>query len=229
MASTRAGRIAWAALALLGTSWLTGCAATFAPPMQSTHYGAPGRLRLGEMEVRGAATLFGSGTGAAGIHLTDSLKLELAGDAKLVDSEKWAVGTAGVRYTFGGKAHGDWWAFDLEAGLGAGAGGVLDGDETGDGGEVDEDAWRERLAVGAYVGAGFGFHPWDFFALFLRARVQESFATCLPPTFWWSALAGIELTVFPVSLYVAAGVAGYENSVESEIGVLPELGLSAHF
>jgi hypothetical protein len=229
MASTQARRIAWAALALWTTGWLGGCAATFAPPMQSTHYGAPGRLRIGEMEVRGAATIFGSGTGAAGIHLTDSLKLELAADAKLLDAEKWTVGTAGVRYTFGGKAHNDWWAFDLEAGLGAGLGGVRDGDQTGDGGEVDEDAWLRRLAVGAYAGAGFGFHPWDFFALFLRARVQESFATCLPPTFWWSALAGLEVTLSPVSLYLAAGIAGYENSVDSEYGFLPEVGLSVHF
>ncbi len=221
--------VAWI-LALAGLGGLGGCAATFAPPMQSTHYGAAGRLRSGEMEVRGAVNLYLAGTAGVGIDLTDSLKLELAGDAKLVDAERWAVGTAGVRYTFGGKARGDWWAVDLEAGMGAGAGGVRDGDGHGDeGGSPDEDAWMERMAVGAYAGVGVGFHPWDFLGLFVRARVQETFATCLPPTFWWATLAGLEFTLAPVSLYVAAGVAGYENSVESEYGLLPEVGLSIHF
>jgi hypothetical protein len=217
-------RVSCAPIALASLLALQGCMATFAPPVQSTHYGAPGRLRPGEMELRAGAGLLLNGTGALAIDLADSLKLELAADVRLVD-EPWGMGSAGLRYTLGGKQASTWWAVDFELGLGAGVGGVLDPEHGGQGSE----GWQERFAFGTYTGLGFAFHPWDPLAFFVRGRLQGTMAECIPATLWYSAVGGIELTLWAVSLYVAGGVAGYLNERYEDYGFIGEAGLSVHF
>ncbi len=176
----------------------------------------------------------GSGGPMVGVSLAPSLQAELGTDHRFVADENWTMGWAGVRYTLDGRglldveqAHlGP--TLDLETGFGAGVGGVdRREDPPPSHRELD---WSERLALGNYAGLGAGFHFVDWASVFARGRVQLTKAELVPTTLWGSAAAGVELSFEPVALYLATAIAGYDNSLDDELGWIPaEAGLSLRF
>ena len=199
----------------------TGCT-TFAPPLRSTHYGAPGRVDQGDIELGGAtgapgfAPLYGGPR--LGYGLRDWVSIEAGGDFA---RDGWALGYGGARLTLNPdrerKIHG---AADLELGLGLGVGGET---EAGDG-----RSWSERLAFGGYLGAGGGVHI-AWFSLFGRGRVQSTAADGIPWTFWWSAVGGLQFALGRyVDLYGAVGAAGF-HAYEWGSGLIYDFGLMIHF
>jgi hypothetical protein len=159
---------------------------------------------------------------SAGIIVAPDLAVELGADLSLVDDEaRWALGVAGLRYTFNQLRSEDrsGAAFDLELGGGLGVGGNTSG----------ESLPLERLAGGGYFGFGAAYHADEWFAAFLRSRVQLSDAEQSPMTFWWQVLIGPEVTIGPVSFYVAGGYAGFENDLEGVRKGLIDVGISLHY
>ncbi len=232
--------IACCMLLALGLSGILGCAPTFAPPMRSTHYGAPGRLAPGDGEVAVSGSVYQNGAITGGIPLSRNLRLEIGSDAGF-GSGRWTLGVAGLRWTLpiGSQAStGDEPSasyqrkgpyLDVEGGFGLGVGGELS--DEGEGlhalSEVGN-PW-DRFAGGIYAGAGLGYWVVDWFALFGRVRLQIAAASQIPETLWGSSAFGIEFRYSAVSLYLATGVGGYSNRKDQEFGVLGEGGLSISF
>ena len=209
---------------------VAGCSATMAPPMLSTHFGAPGRAPSGQTLVQVAMNNQLSGTGQVSIPVADDLHLELGADLRPHD-ESWAMGSAGVRYTVGpakvdGRRPSTGPFGDVEAGLGAGVGGVKAEVE---GQPVDTRSAWERFAFGGYLGAGFGYRFLPWIAGFARTRMQVTHADAIPTTTWFSAMGGPEFALGPVSLHLAGGWVGYENDTDSSHGPLFEAGLGMRF
>jgi hypothetical protein len=200
-----------------------GCAPTFAPPIRSTHYGAPARVAPGEVEISGAGSAYLTAGVYAGLPIAEDVQLEVGSDFAAPDQEGgWRLGVGGLRYTHAPKVRerGFGGAFDIEGGLGFGAGGVnsdRSGPDTG------------KTAFGGYFGMGAGVHVSRRVALFARGRAQLSTATGVPTTFWGSGLFGPELTFGPASFYLATGLAGYSNDLDGIAGLAMEGGLSFHF
>lgn len=215
-------------LAITSLGLVAGCNATYAPPIRSTHYGAPGRLAPGQGEVALAAGNRAHGTLGVGLPVGGSVRVEGNVDV----SEHWVMGLAGLRATH--RLGDSGLVLDGEGGLGIGRGGERCGNNTDlnatcAAGMADGRSALGRLAGGGYAGAGLGWWPVRWFALFGRGRAQVATATNVPATLWWSTLAGPEFQIGPVALYAGAGWAGYVNDVEHEDGLILELGAALRF
>lgn len=210
-----------APLALLGLA-LAACNPTFAPPVRSGIYGAPGRLREATFEVGGSGTQRGTGGLFEGFVVAPGLAVEVGGELSALDTDgRWAMGWVGARYSIDQLRDeaGDGFSADVEAGAGAGVGGRLHDDDT---------AWFDRPAGGGYLGSGVAWHS-EWFAAFGRARIQVTGAVDVPATLWWQALLGPEAAIGPVSVYLALGWAGYTNEADANNGGLLDTGVSIHF
>lgn len=206
------------ALALL----LAGCNPTFAPPVRTGMYGAPGRMRDATFELGASGNQRGSGGLFEGFVVAPGVQVEVGGELSALDRDgQWALGWVGARTTFDQlrEEGGNGASFDLEAGAGAGVGGRLADDDT---------EWFDRPAGGGYLGAGVAWHA-EWFAAWGRARVQLTGAVDVPATLWYQALLGPEAAIGPVSVYLAIGWAGYVNDADDNSGGLLDAGLSVHF
>lgn len=198
------------------------CNPTFAPPVRSGVYGAPGRLADASFEVGGSSTQHGTGGLFEGFIVAPGLAVEVGGElSALNDDAKWAMGWVGARYTMDHlrQESGNGLSADVEAGVGAGAGGRLYDDAT---------EWFDRPAGGGYLGTALGWHA-EWFTAFGRARIQLTGARDVPVTAWWQAVIGPEAAIGPVSIYVAIGWEGYTNRSDSHNGGLMDVGASVHF
>lgn len=215
-------------LSLLALLAALGCNASYAPPIRSTHYGLPGRLRSGQGELAVAVAIPHTHGGAAlSIPVARDLRIEGSYDL----SESWHVGSAGLRGTL---ALSRLWTLDLEGGIGAGVGGERcannpDVTHSCSAGLADGQGHLDRFAYGGYLGAGIGLRPWHVVGFFVRARSQLSASTNVPLTAWNSAVLGAEFAIGPVRTSLSGGAAVYVNSAETEAGALIELGLSVPF
>lgn len=187
---------------------LSGCNASFAPPVRSGQDGAPGRDHQGELEATGDVNYPYVPTGGPNLSyaVTDHIAVEGGVDA----SSNWAMGYAGTRLTATGRevaadrSLGKGPAADVGIGLGAGAGGV---------GKAVNNRSFQNPAGGSYVtlGAAYWF---PYISLYTRTELEQSFAANLPPTFWWSITGGVELWYGPFSIFAATGGFGYSNDTE---------------
>ncbi len=215
---------------------LGGCSVAISPPIHTTHYGAPERLREGDLEVHGAATggaglapMFGAAM--VGYGVKDWASIELGG---AFAHRTYAMGTLGPRFTLSpnrdNPIHA---AADFELGLGLGAGGQSYRGTVASENEAtpisDERRWHQRLAFGGYTGFGFGLHI-HWFAIFGRLKIQGSQADGLPATFWSSGAGGVQFRIKrTVDLYLAGGYFGYVTDYDVLFGGLYEVGLAIHF
>lgn len=218
---------------LLCVAAMSGCNPRFAPPVRTSHYGAPGKLKSGQIEVGGAGNIFGTGGPELSYSLRDWLQIELGSDLSFLEKNpKWAMGWGGVRltHTQNSTIHAnERMAWDIELGGGAGAGGENHCSSQETDCSFDSRAWSDRLAWGGYAGLGVGFHK-SWYSLFLRARAQFTSASDIPATFWFSGMLGIGSQIANhFNWYLAGGGAGYTNSKDSEGGVLGEIGMSVQF
>jgi len=163
------------------------------------------------------------------VGLPDDVQIELGSDI----GDHWQLGLLGLRWV-NGDIGPSAWVIDLEAGAGLGLGGELCGNpteaETRECGRAtvttDGREWDDRIAYGGYAGAGVARH-WDWFALYGRARSQVSTATEVPTTVWWSSVLGGQITLFgELRMYAAGGLAGFNNRIDEETGVLVDVGLA---
>lgn len=214
--------------ALLALASLSGCV-SYAPPVRSLTYGAPGRLRKGDLEIAGGlaglnAPNAGGGWLAYGVR--DWASVELGADASL---NNWAMGFLGGRFTHAPKRerklHG---ALDGEVGVGMGAGGNFhcpDNDT-----HCDLRPWHQRAAFGSYLGGGAGYH-FAFFALYARGRIQQTVADGLPATVWGTAQGGLQFRIArTVDLFGGAGVSGFVTGASSSRHFFSyDAGISVHF
>jgi len=212
-------RPAWLAVPILA-----GCTATYAPPLQSTHSGAPGRVAQGDVVVGGSILgaaealppLAGGPTIAYGVR--DDLAVESGGNINLGE---WGIGWAGLRYTHAPRRHAkNHLALDLHGAGGVGWGGLLRGnadeDEGGDGRRAGE-----RVSGGGAVGAGIAGH-FSFFAVYARARGQLTSATNVPATAWGDAGVGVQFRLArAVDLYAQTVSLGYRNRAEGFRWLVP--------
>ncbi|MEM6995457.1 MAG: hypothetical protein AAF721_33415, partial [Myxococcota bacterium] len=98
----------------------SACAPVYAPPIRAGHFGAPGRLAAGQVEVAGAASgfqapirMFGANAGYA---VRRNLILQAGADTRL---QSFAMGWGGVQVPHRYKLSRLWsLAVDGEAGLG---------------------------------------------------------------------------------------------------------------
>jgi hypothetical protein len=231
----RGCRSAWAVVGLVVGVMLGGCAPTYAPPVRSPHYGAPGRLSEGDVEVAGGAAGFFSptaGGGWLGYGVRDWISVEAGADGSELG---WGMGYAGVRLTHAPRRDAKFHAaFDFETALGAGAGGSRCGNKNKDeeasscdgNGTPDGRSWRERGAGGAVVGGGAGYHLGPA-AGFVRGRLQLTGATNVPATLWSSVHAGLQFRIArTVDLFSSFGHSGYYNQIDHLHGWTLDFGLA---
>lgn len=212
-------------LTLLLLALAAGCSPVFAPPVRSTHLGPPRPHRAGELELGGAANLYGSGGPWANLALSPAVSINLGSDLRLMDNENWAMGHAGLRYTLGGAdGRRTGWFGDLELGGGLGVGGV--DRREGQASDVD---WSGRLAYGAHVGLGAAYRFREWVSIFARTQAEVTHAEQIPLTFWASGILGPSFSAGPVSFYLACGLGYYVNEQDSNVGLLPEAGMSVRF
>lgn len=224
-------------LAICVLHTLAACTATYAPPVRSPHGEAPGSMRAGEVRFSAGAVGFPMpviGGPAATVAVSDHVAVELGADFSAIDAP-WAIGFVGVRLTpvndradsFDGRL-----SLDVELGGGIGSGGELCGNSSrcDENGTVWDGRERfDRLAGGAMAGVGVGVHL-DWFAVFLRTRLQETVATGVPSTTWGSGVLGVQFTIADrVALYFAGGLFGYWNDMDEFWGWLADSGLSLKF
>ena len=201
-----------------------GCTPTYAPPVRSPEFGAPGRTAEGDVTVGGAmvglhapAPAMGGPMIAYGIR--DAWAVE--GGADLANS--WRMGWAGVRYTHAPRRHSKHHlAVDVNAAGGGGVGGEL----RGNGDEGDGLSAFDRVAGGGLLGLGVAGH-FSFFSVFARGRGQVSTATGVPVTGWWTTGGGVQFRIAEtLDLYAQSGPSGYVNRIESDWGVFTEFGVA---
>lgn len=179
-------------LALLLLAATPACM-SYAPPIRSPGYGAPGRLREGQLEVGGGIAHPGQ-PGSGGPYLAyavrDWANVELGGEFAF---KQHALGFLGGRFTHAPKRerklHG---ALDGELGFGFGAGGNLYTPSSAP--EPVPRPWYTRPAAGGYTGGGAGYH-FHFFSIFARTRIQVAAADGLPTTLYGAAHGGIQLRI----------------------------------
>lgn len=206
-------------------AWTTlGCSPTYAPPVRSPEFGAPGRTAEGDVAVAGAmvglhapAPTMGGPMVAYGVR--DAWAVEGGADF----AGAWRVGWAGVRYTHAPRRHSKHHlAVDINTAGGAGVGGQL----RGNGSDGDGRSAFDRTAGGGLLGVGVGGH-FSFFSIFARGRGQVSAATGVPVTGWWTAAGGVQFRIAEtVDLYAQSGPSGYVNRVEDNWGVFTEFGVA---
>lgn len=213
-------------LLLVPLAGLVGCM-SYAPPVRSPGYGAPGRIRQGQLELGGAVAHPGSpGTGGPflGYGVRDWVSVEVGADFAY---RQWALGYLGGRFTYAPrrdrKLHG---ALDGELGLGAGAGGnFYCPPETTC---ADTRQWHERLALGGYAGGGAGYH-FSFFALYARGRIQASAAEGLPATLYGNLHGGMQFRIARhVDIFGSGGLFGV-HSQGSTFWAFYDVGVSVYF
>lgn len=210
---------------ILGLFILSHCAPTYAPPVRMTHFGTPGHVQGGKVELGGAYTAAykSSGGPMLAAAFTDWLQLELGGEFCLME-DGWMMGLAGLRLTLAGlgstSTGGTYTGgVDLELGKGIGKGGELRGDTAE--GDRDADGW--------YMGIGAGMQG-DWFSFFLRLRYQETSADDIPDTGWYTAVAGIGFTASDfLNFYLAGGGGSWHNPDDSASFWIFETGLSVEF
>jgi hypothetical protein len=187
---------------------LSGCA-SYSPPVRSPTYGAPGRLRQGDLEIAGAvAGVVAPGDAGGGwlaYAVRDWASVELGVDASI---GRWAMGFLGGRFTHAPKRdrklHG---ALDGEVGVGMGAGGNAHCSNYST--SCDPRSWHERVAFGSYLGGGAGYH-FSFFALYARGRVQQTVSDGLPATVWGTLHGGLQFRIArTVDLFGGTGLSGF--------------------
>jgi hypothetical protein len=211
------------------TALLLGGCAAYSPPVRSLGYGAPGRLRQGDLEVGGgfaAAPVPAAGGGWIGYGVRDWAAVEVGADG----SSGWGMGFLGGRFTHAPrrerKLHG---ALDGELGVGLGAGGTPEYCEP-DRTDCDRRRWHRRIAAGGYLGGGAGYH-FSFFSLYARGRAQPTIADGLPLTLWCQAQGGFQFRIArTVDLFSSAGIAGFVSARrDAPAGFVWDLGVSVHF
>lgn len=179
---------------------LSGCV-SIAPPVRTGHYGAPGRMEVGmvELGVGGNNAAESSGNATLGYAVTDLVTIEAGGEMSPFRS----IGYLGARVTPlrpEGRARA--FVLDLEGGAGAGVGGQRC-DETGDCESREQNF--HRPAGGGYVGLGLG-GKFDFFSVWLRVRSQASGAEGVPITSLTTAMLGIQFSIANLAhIYVGSG------------------------
>lgn len=214
-----------------------GCSPTFAPPPQSTHYGAPGRLRPQDAEdgeIAGALGTEGNVAANVALPLAPDVRLEVGGDV----GRSWVLGQTGLRLGLFDSALNENGSIriagDATVGGAFGRGGERCGNQAPDSGcdgtaSADGLPWHQRYAYGAWLGLGFGLHL-DWFTPFVRGTVRISDATGIPTTTWLSFAGGIELDLWDtLDVYAAMGWAGYDNAEDTNSTLFLEAGLSIPF
>ena len=212
---------------LLLVAALVAC--TYSPPVRSPGYGAPGRIRQGQLELGGAVARPGSpghGGPFIGYGVRDWASVEVGADFSF---RQWALGYLGGRFTHAPrrdrKLHG---ALGGELGVGAGAGGQLHcGVETPC---ADTRRWHERTAIGGDVGGGAGYH-FSFFALYARGRFQATAAEGLPSTLYGTFHGGMQFRIARhIDLFTSGGLLGAHNSLHRHnVSWFYDVGLSVYF
>jgi hypothetical protein len=207
---------------------LPGCV-SYAPPVRSLTYGAPGRLRQGDLEIAGGfAGLAGpaAGGGWLAYGVRDWASVELGADAS---RNGWAMGFLGGRFTHAPnrerKLHG---ALDGEVGVGMGAGG--NGNCLSEDRSCDHRLWNQRAAFGSYLGGGAGYH-FSFFALYARGRIQQTVSDGIPATVWGTLHGGLQFRIArTVDLFGGAGLSGFVTGEgHNANSVSYDAGISVHF
>lgn len=206
-------------LALPMMTSLVGC--VYSPPVRTTHYGIPGKLQGGKLEVGGCAYPGPVGAAFVALSLSDLVQVEAGSNL----APAWALGFAGLRLTLDRPLNGKGFAADVEFGAGAGAGGAFDDDGS------SSLEWSDLFAYGGYLGAGVASHLNENGGGFLRTRVQVSKADRIPATVWVSLLAGVQITAHDlVNFSFGIGFGGYGNAVHTVAPIfLFEFGLSIEF
>lgn len=220
-------------LLLAGSLVLPAC--VFGPAVRSPGYGAPGRLRQGQLEIGGGIAIpgYGGSPGAGGPYVAyavrDWANVEVGGDFL---AGGWALGHVGGRFTYAPrrdrKLHG---ALDGELGIGLGAGGNGYCPSYGHAqAPCDRRPWHDRLAFGAYAGGGAGYH-FSFFALFARGRVQATAADGLPGTVYGTLHGGMQFRIARrVDLHASGGMFGvHVGSPQPLLNPYWDVGLSVYF
>lgn len=221
--------IAGARAAILLALLLLPACMSYGPPVRSPGYGAPGRIRQGQLEVGGSVAhpgRPGSGGPFVGYGVRDWASVEVGADFSF---RQWALGYLGGRFTYAPKRdrklHG---ALDGELGVGGGVGGYFYcqpaqqpcGDPRG---------WSDRAALGGYVGGGAGYH-FSFFALYARGRFQATAAEGLPSTVFGSLHGGMQFRIARhVDLFTSGGLFGLHNRQGNRIDPYWDVGLSVYF
>ena len=206
---------------------LPGCMA-YAPPVRSVTYGAPGRLRQGDLEIAGgsagAIAPGGTGSGWLAYGVRDWASVELGVDAS---RKGWAMGFLGGRFTHAPqrdrKLHG---ALDGELGVGMGAGGNCDYNDT----RCERRNWNQRVAFGSYLGGGAGYH-FSWFALYARGRIQQTVSDGLPATLWGTLHGGLQFRIaHTVDLFAGSGISGFLTTQrQNTFFWSSDAGISVHF
>jgi hypothetical protein len=227
-----------AALVAAATS---GCSPVYAPPVRAVAYGAPGRVRAGDVEIGGTmAGVYTPNAGSAhiAVGVRDWVSVEGGGTFAVAPAGPqqgafvMGMGWLGPRFTLPRRRYGVSLLLDAELGLGAGVGG--EGCTTNASGATTCVSPGTRAAFGGYQGGGLGF-AYQWFSLYGRARLEESAANGLPVTYWPSALLGLGFDLTPrnvnprLSLDVAGGYLGYFDAKDSQTGWLYQTGLSLRF
>ena len=195
-----------------------GCDPYYAPPLRAVQYGAPARLEEGRVEVglaAGGLDLPDVLSPHLGVGVRDWLAIEAGGNFVAAPSRQaWALGFVGPRFSYAPhrerRVH---LISDFELGVGAGVGGVRDGNAppSPDCKDCDGLGGYDRVAGGGYAGFGVGAQI-AWFSLYGRARVETTTATNVPTTVWPSASVGMEFNVRKaVALTLAGGYIGYAN------------------
>jgi hypothetical protein len=211
---------------------VAGCDPYYAPPLRAVQYGAPARLEEGRVEVAlDAAGLIAPDVLSPhlGVGIRDWVALEVGGNvAAYGGKQAWALGFVGPRFSWAPhrerRIH---LIGDLELGVGAGVGGVRDGNEpTNECDACDGLIGYDRVAGGAYGGVGIGAQI-AWLSLYGRARVEATTATNVPATLWPSLSLGLEANVHKrVALTLAGGYIGYANTQDHVHAWFYQLGVT---
>ena len=224
-------------IALAGSLLVAAAAAcnpTFAPPLRAVQYGAPARLTEGRVEIGATAGGFAIPdvlSPHVGVGIRDWVALEVGGNFWVEDSRRysWAMGFIGPRFSYAPhrerRVH---LISDLELGVGAGLGGVRDGNDapSGECRDCDGRSALDRTAGGGYVGGGIGAQI-SWFSLYGRARVEVTTAENVPTTTWPTASVGAEFNIHKrAALTLAAGYIGYINTSDQVHGWFYQMGVT---
>lgn len=195
-------------------AFAAACTPTYAPPLQTTHGGAPARVAEGDLALRGSAVGLQAapsmGGPALSYGITDAWAVEGGGN---FSTGAWGLGWAGARYTHAPRRFAKHYlALDVHGAGGMGWGGSLRGNQEDEG----SDGLRasERVAGGGALGVGVSGH-FSFFSIYGRTRAQLTAATNVPATVWGDFGAGVQFRILKtVDLYSQATWFGYGNQTE---------------
>jgi len=223
-------------VALAGSLLVAAAAACdpyYAPPIRAVQYGAPARLTEGRVEVgatAGGVFIPNVVSPHLGVGVRDWVAIEAGGNFD-IDSNRyaWAMGFVGPRFSYAPhrerRIH---LISDLELGVGAGRGGVRDGNAgpSKDCPDCDGVPALDRFAGGAYGGFGIGAQI-SWFSLYGRARVEVATAENVPTTTWPSLSVGGEFNIKKrAAITLAGGYIGYVNARDQEHGWFYQIGVT---